>query len=51
MEPKNHQNCQTNPKGIEQNRMHNPPRLQAILQSYSNYNSVELAQIHAYGIE
>ena len=38
------QNCQSNPEEKEQSWRHNPPRLQIILQSYSNQNSMEVAQ-------
>ena len=44
MEPQKIQNCQSNPEEIEQSRRCNPPRLQKILQSYSNQNSMVLAQ-------
>ena len=37
------QNCQSNPEEKEQSRKHNFPRLQIILQSYSNQNSMVLA--------
>ena len=43
METEKTQNCQNNPEGREQSRRHNPPRLQTILQSYSNQNSMALA--------
>ena len=33
-----------NPEGKEQSRRHNPPRLQTMLQSYRNENSMVLAQ-------
>ena len=42
MEPGKTQNCQSNPEEKEQSRSHNPPRLQTILQSYSNQNSMVL---------
>ena len=50
MEPQKTQNCQSNPEEKEQcwKQKHNPPRLQAILQSYSNQNSVVLAQKQTY---
>ena len=38
-----------NPEEEEQNRRHNPPRLQTILQSYGNQNNVVLAQKQTYG--
>ena len=38
-----------NPEEKEQSRRYNLPRLQTILQSYSNQNSVELAQKQIYG--
>ena len=44
MEPQETQNCQNNLEEKEQSWRHNPPRLQTILQSYSNQNSVVLAQ-------
>ena len=37
-------NCQSNPEEKEQSWRYNPPRLQTILQSYSDQNSVVLAQ-------
>ena len=43
------QNCQSNPEKKEQRRRHNPPRLQTILQSYSNQSSNVLAQKQTYG--
>ena len=44
MEPQIAQNCQSNPEEKEQRWKHNPSRLQTILQSYSNENSMVLAQ-------
>ena len=44
MEPQKTQNCQSNPVEKEQSWRHNPPRLQTVLQSYSNQNSMVLAQ-------
>ena len=44
MEPEKSQNCQSNSEEKEQSWRHNPPRFQAILQSYSNQNSMVLAQ-------
>ena len=44
MEPQKTQNCQSNPEEKEQSWRHNPPRLQKTLQSYSNQNSMVLAQ-------
>ena len=38
------QKTQSNPEEKEQSWRHNPPRLQRILQSYSNQNSTILAQ-------
>ena len=35
------QNCQSNPEEKEQSWRHNPPRLQTILQSYSNQKSID----------
>ena len=46
MEPYETQKCQNNPEEKEQSRRHNPPRLQTVLQSYSNQNSMVLAQTH-----
>ena len=43
------QNCQSNPEDQEQSRKHNPPRLQATLQSYSVQNKEVLAQKQIYG--
>ena len=40
MEPQKTQNCQSNPEEQKPSRRHNSPRLQAILQSYSNQDSV-----------
>ena len=37
-----------NPEEKEQSWKHNPPTLQIILQSYSNQNSMELAQKQTY---
>ena len=34
------QNCESNPEEKEHRWRHNPPRLQIILQSYSNQNSI-----------
>ena len=36
MEPLKPQNCQSNPEEREQNWRQNPPKLQTILQNYSN---------------
>ena len=44
MESQKTQNCPIYPGEKEQNWRHKPPRLQTILQSYSNQNSVVLAQ-------
>ena len=43
-EPYKTQNCQSNHEEKEQSRRHNTPRLQTILQSYRNQNSIVLAQ-------
>ena len=48
MEPQNAQNCQNNPEKNEQNWRYNPSRLQTIVQSYSNQNSVILAKKQTY---
>ena len=45
---KKKKNCHSNPEKKEQSRRHNPPRLQTILQSYSNQNTVVLAQKQTY---
>ena len=45
MEPQKAQNYQSNPEEKEQSWRYNPPKHQTILQSYSNQNSVVLAQI------
>ena len=37
-------------KKQQQSRRHNPPRLQAILQSYTYQNSVVLVQKQTYGL-
>ena len=47
------QNCQSNPEGDKKKkttttRKHNSPRLQTILQSYSNQNIVVLVQKQTY---
>ena len=44
MEPQKTQNCQSNPEEKEQSWRYNPSRFQAILQAYSNQNSVVWAQ-------
>ena len=44
MEPQKTQNCQRNLEKKEQTWRYNPSRLQTILQSYGNQNSVVLAQ-------
>ena len=44
MEPQKTQNCQSNPENKEQSWRYNPPRLQTILQSQSNQNSVVLVE-------
>ena len=49
MEPRKTQNCQSNPEEKEQNWKHNPPKLQTIIQSSSNQNTVVLAQKQIYG--
>ena len=49
MGPQKTQNCQSHPEKKEQSWRHNPPRLQTILQSYSNQNSMVLAQQQTYG--
>ena len=43
------QNCQSNLEENEQSRKHNPLRLQTILQSYMNQNSMVSAQKQTYG--
>ena len=48
MEPQKTQNCQSNLEEKEQNWRHNHPRLQTILQNYSNQNSMVLAQKQIY---
>ena len=42
MEPPKSQNCQSNPEEQKPSRRHNPPRLQAVLQSYSTQESMVL---------
>lgn len=49
MESQKIPNCQSNPEENEQSRRHNLPRLQKILQIYSNQNNVLLTQKQAYG--
>ena len=48
MEPQKTQYCQSTPEEKEQSWRHNPSRLQTILQSYSNQNSVVLAHRQTY---
>ena len=48
MEPKKTQNCQSNPEEKEQSKKHNPLKIPTILQSYSNQNSMVLAQKQTY---
>ena len=43
-EPQKTQNCQCSPEEKEQRWSPNPPRLQTILQSYSNQDSMVLVQ-------
>ena len=49
MEIQETQNSKSNAEEKEQYRRRNPPRLQIILLSYSNQNSVLLAQKQTYG--
>ena len=42
-EPQKTQTCQSNPEEQKPTRRHDSPRLQAILQSHSNQDGVELA--------
>ena len=42
------QNCQSNPEEKEQSKKHNPLKIPTILQSYSNQNSMVLAQKQTY---
>ena len=48
MEPEKTQNCQSNPEEKEQIWRHKRPRVQTTLQSYSNQNSMVLAQKQIY---
>ena len=48
MEPQKTQNCQNNPEEQTPSRRHNSPRLQAILQSHSNQNSVVVVPKQTY---
>ena len=48
MEPQKTLYNQSNPEEKEQSWRHNPPRLQTILQSYSNQDSMVLAQKKKY---
>ena len=50
MEPQKTQNCQSNSEEKEQSWRHNFLRLQTILQSYNNQNSMILAQKQTYGL-
>ena len=49
MEPKKTPNFQSYLKENEQTWKHNLPRLQTILQSYGNQNSIVLTQKQTYG--
>ena len=49
MEPQKILNCQSNHEKKEQSWRYNPPSLQTVLQSYSNQNSMVLAQKETYG--
>ena len=44
MEPQKTQNCQSSHEEKEQSWRHNPLRLQTMLQSHNNQNSMVLAQ-------
>ena len=48
METEKTQNCQSSLEEKEQSWKHKPARLQMILQSYSNQNSMVLAQKQTY---
>ena len=48
MEPPKTQNFQSNPEEKEQSWRHKLPRLQTVLQTYSNQNSTVLAQKQTY---
>ena len=48
MEPQKTHSCQSNPEEKEQSSKYNFPRLQTILQSYSNLNSMVLTQKQPY---
>ena len=48
MQPQKAQNCQSNPEEKEKSWWYNPPRHQTILQSYSNQDSMVLAQKQKY---
>ena len=48
MDPQKSQNSRSNPEEKEQSGRHNPPRLQTMLQSYSNQNNKVLAQSQTY---
>ena len=49
MEPQKTQNYQSNTEEKEQSLRHYPSKLQTILQSYSNQNSMVLVQKQTYG--
>ena len=49
MEPEKTYDGQSNPEGQKTSRMHNSPKLQTILQSYSNQVSVVVVQKKTYG--
>ena len=48
MKPQKTQNCQSSPEEQKPSRRHNSPRLQTILQSYSNQDSMVLLQKQIY---
>ena len=48
MEPQKTQNCKSNPEEPKPSRRHNSPRLQAVVQSHSNQDSVVLVPKHTY---
>ena len=48
MEPQKTQNCQSNTEEQTPSGKHNSPRPQAILQSHSHQDSVELLPIQTY---
>ena len=49
VDPQKTQNCQSNTEAKEQSWKHRPSIIETILQSYSNQNSMVLAEKQTYG--